>query len=342
MSSQKVLYLEKPKGSFVVSDAPVLKPGPGQLSVKVISVALNPLDWKIQASDFFVAKYPAILGTDLAGEVTEIGEGVLGFSRGDKVFFLGFPSNDLAGFQQYTLIPADIVGKIPSNIDFDEAATIPLAFTTAAIGLMASTNAGLDPNFELKRKYTGQAAVVYGGSTSIGQQAIQILRLLGYSKIITGASAQHTDFLKSLGATDVIDRGQVPTEKFAETARKMAGGPIKIVFNSVMDGGKSTAACLDTLDEGGVVADVDPDSAGDVGNGKKRSAIFGSSHTPENREFARKYWKVLPKLIQEGAIVPNRVEKVPNGLAGIAGGLQKLKSNQVSGVKLVANPQDTG
>ncbi|KAF5378388.1 hypothetical protein D9757_010864 [Collybiopsis confluens] len=340
MSTQKVLYIEKSKGPFVVSDGPVLKPAAGQLSVKVISAALNPVDWKIQAYDFAVSKYPAIVGTDAAGEVASVGEGVEGFSKGDKVFFQGFFTNEQATFQQYTLVPADLVGIIPSNIDSDQASTIPLGFSTAAFGLLASHYAGLDPTLEFKTKHTGEAAVVYGGSTSVGQFAIQIFRLLGYSKIIVNASGRHGEFLKSLGATDVIDRTQVPAEKFAETAKKIAGVPIKVVYNSVSDGGEAHSTSLATLAEGGVLVDVDPEKKGSVA-GKKVYGVFGSAHVPTNKEFGRVIWKILPRLVQEGSIVPNRVEKVPNGLAGIDGGLQKLKNNQVSGVKLIAHPQET-
>lgn len=88
--SQKVLFLEKPKGAFVVANAPILKPGPGQISIKVISAALNPADWKIQAFDVLIQKYPTILGTDIAGDVEEIGEGVENFAKGDKVYVCGF------------------------------------------------------------------------------------------------------------------------------------------------------------------------------------------------------------------------------------------------------------
>lgn len=85
ISVQKVLHLAKAKGPFVIANSPVLRPGPGQISIKVISAALNPIDWKIQAFDFIVQNYPAILGSDIAGDVEEVGEGVEGFSKGDKV-----------------------------------------------------------------------------------------------------------------------------------------------------------------------------------------------------------------------------------------------------------------
>jgi NADPH:quinone reductase-like Zn-dependent oxidoreductase len=339
MSEQKVLYLEKAKGSFVVSNAPIPKPGPGQISVKVFAAALNPVDWKIQAYDFFIQKYPVVLGTDIAGDVEEIGEGVEGFSKGDKVFFQGYFVSELAGFQQYTLIPADIVGKIPSNIDYAQASSIPLGFTTAAVGILASNGVALNPTFDPKVSFPGKRAFVFGGSTSVGQYAIQIFRFLGFSTIITYASARHTDYLKSIGATHVIDRAEVPAGSLAEAVKKIANAPVDVGFNAV-GGAESLNACLDALVEGGQVVEVDP-QAKDRGDGKKVIPVFGTSHAPQNREFGRVLWKHLPKLVQDGTIVPNRVEKLPNGLAGIDDGLKRLQANQVSGVKLIAFPQET-
>lgn len=84
-SQQKVLYLTKKHGSFEVHTANVLKPGPGQILVKVEATALNPVDWKIQKYDIYVKEYPAILGADAAGTVEELGEGVTGFAKGDRV-----------------------------------------------------------------------------------------------------------------------------------------------------------------------------------------------------------------------------------------------------------------
>ncbi|KAJ3799542.1 GroES-like protein [Lentinula aff. detonsa] len=341
MSEQKALLLEKAKGSFVVSTVPILKPGPGQLSIKVVAAALNPVDWKIQAWDIIIKEYPVILGTDIAGDVEEVGEGVEGFSKGDKVFGQGYFVNEMGGFQQYALIPAEIVGKIPPNIDYAQASTIPLGFNTAAIGLLHAQpeGAGLNPTFDPNVNFSGQPALVVGGSTSVGQFAIQLFKLLGYSTVITYASARHADYLKSLGATHVIDRGEVPVGSLAETAKKIANTPIKIAYNAVGDN-DTRAACVDAIVEGGQVVDVNPE-AKDPGNGKKVFSVFGTSHYPPHREFGRILWKTLPKLVQEERIVPNRVEKLPNGLAGIDEGLQKLKANKVSGVKLVAFPQET-
>lgn len=84
-NKQKVLQLESKFGKFVVADQEIQKPGPGELLVKVLATALNPVDWKIQKYGVFIEEYPAILGTDIAGDVVEVGEGVTNFSPGDRV-----------------------------------------------------------------------------------------------------------------------------------------------------------------------------------------------------------------------------------------------------------------
>ena len=83
--TQKALLLDAKFGKFVVNTIPVPKPGPGEILVKVKAAALNPVDWKVQKYGIFVEKYPAILGTDVAGDVEELGEGVTDFKKGDRV-----------------------------------------------------------------------------------------------------------------------------------------------------------------------------------------------------------------------------------------------------------------
>ena len=85
MATQKVLYLEAKQGAFVVSTRDVPKPGSGELLVKVKAAGVNPIEWKIQAWGLFIENYPAVLGSDVAGDVEAIGDGVKGFSVGDKV-----------------------------------------------------------------------------------------------------------------------------------------------------------------------------------------------------------------------------------------------------------------
>lgn len=87
-TQQKALWLKSKQGSFEVGDKDIPKPGPGEILVKIHATALNPVDWKIQASGRFYDKYPAVLGLDSAGTVEEVGEGVSIFKQGDRVWVL--------------------------------------------------------------------------------------------------------------------------------------------------------------------------------------------------------------------------------------------------------------
>lgn len=83
--TQKALLLTAKFGKFVVADIPRESPGPGEILIKVQSASLNPVDWKVQKYDLLIDGYPAILGSDIAGDIVEVGEGVSDFKKGDRV-----------------------------------------------------------------------------------------------------------------------------------------------------------------------------------------------------------------------------------------------------------------
>lgn len=146
-----------------------------------------------------------------------IGEGVARFAVGDRVMHQGFFNRRMATFQQYTTVPQDLAAKIPPNLSFDEAATIPLTMATAALGLYNKRiepygGCGLYPPWEEggRGKYARQPLFVTGGSSSLGQHVIQFAKLSGFSPIITTASPRHIAHLQALGATHVIDRTHHP------------------------------------------------------------------------------------------------------------------------------------
>ena len=85
MSTQKALYIPSKQAPFELGEAPIYTPGPKEVLVKIISSALNPVDWKIHTYGVFVEKFPAILGTDVAGTVEQVGAEVTKFGKGDRV-----------------------------------------------------------------------------------------------------------------------------------------------------------------------------------------------------------------------------------------------------------------
>ena len=85
-STQKALVLPEKFAELVIQPAiSVPQPGAGQLLLKIKAVALNPIDWKVQRLGMYLEKFPAILGLDIAGDVEEVGDGVLDFKKGDRV-----------------------------------------------------------------------------------------------------------------------------------------------------------------------------------------------------------------------------------------------------------------
>lgn len=83
--TQKALLLPKKFGDLVIGDVPIPQPGPGEIRIRILASALNPVDWKVHKEGIFVDTFPAILGGDIAGDVDELGPGVKDFKVGDKV-----------------------------------------------------------------------------------------------------------------------------------------------------------------------------------------------------------------------------------------------------------------
>ena len=85
MSTQKALYIPSRRAPFQVGEVPIYTPGPTEILVKIIAVGLNPVDWKMHSYDLLVQNFPAILGSDIAGVVEELGSKVTKFAKGDRV-----------------------------------------------------------------------------------------------------------------------------------------------------------------------------------------------------------------------------------------------------------------
>ena len=89
-STQKALVIDKKQGNFQLADIAIPKPGYGEILVKVQAAALNPVDWKIRKYGILIDEYPAVVGSDIAGDVEDVGPGVTGFVKGDRVYVAVF------------------------------------------------------------------------------------------------------------------------------------------------------------------------------------------------------------------------------------------------------------
>ncbi|CAL1717316.1 unnamed protein product [Somion occarium] len=344
---QKALLLLEKKGRFSVETIDVPTPGPGEILVRLEAVSLNSVEWKIQTTDFVIDDFPAVLGQDAAGVVIQLGENVDMFSIGDKVFYQGFFKNRLAAFQQYSVASADLVAKVPSNLSFDQAASIPLVFATATVGLYGSDwergGAGLTPFWypEGQDKYAGQPILIIGGSSSVGQYASQLAKLSGFSPVITTVSPQNYGLAKALGATHVLNRN-LSTKELLREVKKITAEPIQYVFNTI--GSKPTQeTSYGVLAPGGTLIQVvasllDQDK---LVSEKKVLYIGGNFHFPPNRLLGAGLYSRLTDLFESGVLKPNNVEVIPGGLAAIPDALERLKKGEVSARKLIVHPPET-
>ena len=215
MPPYKAAWLTQPKTNtpLEVKEAPYTSPKANEVVVKVHAVAINPIDWLKAGKGFgFVfnwIKTPFVQGTDLAGEVVEIGPNVSRFKVGDRVlsFALGvnknFNTSAKGAFQLYTVCLDHMTSPIPDSISYEEASVIPLGTTTAACALFQSDQLNLQyPT--VPRKPTGKPVFIWGGSTSVGCNAIQLAVAAGYD-VITTCSPKNFALCKRLGASQCFD-----------------------------------------------------------------------------------------------------------------------------------------
>ncbi|KAL4242309.1 zinc-containing alcohol dehydrogenase family protein, partial [Abortiporus biennis] len=339
-TEQKEIFLPGKQQQLLVQATEVYKPGPGQILVRIESTALNPVDWKVQETGYLVEKYPFFLGTDAAATVVALGEGVTQFQVGDKVFYQGYFTKSLCTFQQYGLVHAEIAAKIPSNISFDQAASVPLGFATAVIGLYHEPadrgGAGLVAPWSEggTGKYAGKPIVIFGGSTSVSQYTIQLAKLSGFNPIITTVSPRNFDLVKSLGATHPLDRHLSPSA-VPDAVKAITAEPVTIVYDAIAEGEIQQAAQA-TAAPGGTIVTVFRNAIPEEKRDSSKTVIFtlGTVHAPTNRKLGIELYSKITELFASGAIKPNRVEVVPGGLNAIQEQLNRLKNGEISGHKV--------
>ncbi|KAE8440951.1 hypothetical protein EG329_006165 [Mollisiaceae sp. DMI_Dod_QoI] len=210
MPTNKAAYLVEYGQPLEVKEAPYTSPSKNQIVIRNHAVAINPVDWAIQlmgAQMFPWIKLPYILGSDVAGEVVEIGSSVSKFKIGDRVVAQGlaFQENKSAegAFQEYTVLLETVVSKIPDELEYGAAAVLPLGLSTAACGLFQKDLLALEyPSLDPTPK--GKTLLIWGGSTSVGCNAIQLATAAGY-EVISTSSPKNFDLVKKLGAKQVFD-----------------------------------------------------------------------------------------------------------------------------------------
>ncbi|KAL8772255.1 MAG: hypothetical protein Q9209_002467 [Squamulea sp. 1 TL-2023] len=228
--------------------APYTLPGDNEILIKNASLAINPADWVFQALAIFPLQYPTILGADIAGEVVEVGNGVLRFRKGDRVLALATGMNigvvdqpkSHGGFQEYTIIEQKLASIIPDSLSFELAAVLPVGIGTAAVGLYQEGHLHLQPP-SISSKPNGQALLVWGGASSVGSNAIQLAIASGY-EVATTASSKNFEYVEKLGVSQIFDYTK-PTV-IEEIVSALDGKHMAGVFDAINQNG-AIEKCLE-------------------------------------------------------------------------------------------------
>lgn len=169
-------------------DKPVIQPD--EILVKVAGAGVNPVDWKTVLNGYF--QMPLILGSDIAGVIEAIGSNVKDYKPGDEIIG-SLQWDKQSAFAEYAATKEKYITRKPQNVSLADSAGIPLASLTAWQAL-----------FDHGHLEAGQKAVIHAGAGGVGLFALQFAKWKGAYTVVT-ASERNIDFLKSVGADEVID-----------------------------------------------------------------------------------------------------------------------------------------
>lgn len=347
MSTQKAVIITQPKTDGLVTDRPIPTLRDDYILVKNVAVGLNPTDWKHVA---FLSPPGVLVGCDYAGVVEAVGKDVKKpFKKGDRICGFAHGCNSVqpedGTFAEFIVVKGDLQMKIPDHLSFQEAATLGVGINTVGQGLYQS----LKLQLPTEPVTDSTPVLIYGGSTATGTIAIQFAKLSGY-KVITTCSPRNFDLVRSLGADAVYDYKDAQA---AAEIRKATNDNLKLVFDCISL--ESSAAFCDnaistTGGEYSALLNVKIERANVNDRFTLAYSILGEAFNfgetpfpaiPDDRAHGEKFLAVAQPLLDQGKIKVHPPKVGKDGLKGVIEGLQLLKTDKVSGEKLVYNVSET-
>ncbi len=232
--------------------APVPVPGSGQVLVRVRATSVNPWDYKLASGAFKNAvamEFPHIPGGEFSGIIERVGPGV---SYG-KPGFPVYGNCPQGAYAQFVAAPAESLAPKPAGLTDIQAASVPVAGQTAWQGLF--DHGHLEP---------GQTVLIHAAAGGVGSFAVQLAHWKG-AKVIATASAANADYLKSLGADQVIDYKATPFDTVVKD--------VDLVFDLL--GGETQTRSFTVLKQGGrLVATAQPPKQGEAAHYKVRALMM--------------------------------------------------------------------
>jgi alcohol dehydrogenase len=206
------------------------------LLVRVHAASVNPVDIKTREGKLKILlkyRFPLVLGNDLSGVVSDVGPAVTRFKKGDAVY-ARVDKNRIGTFAEFAAVREGAAALKPTNVTFEEAASLPLVALTAWQALV-----------EIGRLGANQRVLIHAGSGGVGSVAIQLARHLG-ATVFTTVGKRNVDLVKRLGANVAID---YRSERFEDVARDC-----DVVLDNA--GGDTLVRCFECVKPGGVVVSI--------------------------------------------------------------------------------------
>ncbi|SCV30554.1 related to C.carbonum toxD gene [Fusarium fujikuroi] len=346
MATTKALVNIRP-GHAEVQDIPVPALEPGYIRVKPTAWAINPDDAYHLGLEGDESCAGAVVGTDYAGVVVEVGPGVeRDFKVGDRIAGGVVGQNILrkhdGAFAHLIHVKGDIQMKIPDNMSDQDAATQGVALVTMGVGLYQHLHLPL-PDDPSKEPFP---VFIYGGSTAMGISAIQFAKLAG-ATVITTSSPSNADYVKSLGADHVLD---YKSETLVDDILRLSGGPLLHVFDTHPNSTSiATSAAILQKSPSATYISLNPGPEHEVKRLNPHviaESILAYSATgnpwmyenmyyeavPADFAFQKKFVKLAEKFLEEGLIKPPRVflNRGGSGLEGILKGLVDMREGRAN------------
>ncbi|XP_027353704.1 chloroplast envelope quinone oxidoreductase homolog [Abrus precatorius] len=267
-------------------------PKPDQVLLKLEAISINPIDWKIQNGLlrplFLPRSFPHIPCTDVAGEIVEIGTQVKDFQVGDKVV-AKLTHQYGGGLAEFAVASESLTAARPSEVSAAEAAGLPIAGLTARDALTQVAGVKLDGTGEPKN------VLVTAASGGVGHYAVQLAKL-GNNHVTATCGARNIDFVKGLGADEVLDY-RTPE---GAALRSPSGRKYDAVIHCTS--GIPWSAFDSNLSEKGVVVDLTPTPSSFMTFALKKLTFSKKQLVPYFVTVKREGLDYLVQLVKDGKL----------------------------------------
>lgn len=361
MASHSAVVSVAARAPLEIVHAPTVEPTGREVQLRVEWTASTPLDLH-QADGGLLVTHPQVMGTGgLAGTVLKTGPEVKSLQPGDQVFGFAFSAPAHKAHQTIATVPETSLGSVPPGFSMQEAVTLPAntvtVFNTVTADLGLPLAWPVPDLAQTPNPHAETPVLVWGGASSCGQYALQILRRWGYANLLTTASPRHHAYLERIGARYTFDyhdadvvaqiRAVAPDLRYAMDCIGSQAGSLGPLSQLVTAQGARVAVLLPVILKAATASEA-PVYSMDAST----SAVWADgvhvrgvrTHLYETNAFFKEHLQptIVPYLLAAGIVQPNRQRVVEGAtlLERAHHALDLLRQRELSGERLVWRVED--